>query len=84
MLAELLAHVLARAVMETLAPRPALHLPRRDADMSRALVRSGAAFQACLHCSTRIPAKCSRLGVSPPSLCLSQPLPHSCPLNGAG
>ena len=36
MLAELLCHVLARAVMETLAPRPALHLPGRAADLSPA------------------------------------------------
>jgi lysophospholipase L1-like esterase len=36
MLAELLAHVLARAVVDTLAPRPVLHLPGRTADLSPA------------------------------------------------
>ncbi|KAL4447553.1 hypothetical protein ABPG75_004772 [Micractinium tetrahymenae] len=36
MLAELLAHVLARAVVDTLSPRPRLHLARRDADLSSA------------------------------------------------
>ncbi len=38
MLAELLAHVLARAVMDTLSPRPVLHLPGRTADLSPAQV----------------------------------------------
>lgn len=36
MLAELLAHVIARAVVDTLAPRPVLHLPGRTADLSPA------------------------------------------------
>ena len=38
MLAELLAHVIARAVVDTLAPRPVLHLPGRTADLSPAQV----------------------------------------------
>lgn len=38
MLAELLAHVLARAVIDTLAPRPVLHLPGRAADLAPAQV----------------------------------------------
>ncbi|PSC68178.1 Acyl-coenzyme A thioesterase THEM4 isoform A [Micractinium conductrix] len=36
MLAELLAHVLAKAVMESLSPRPRLHLAGRDADLAPA------------------------------------------------
>jgi hypothetical protein len=36
MLAELLAHVLARAALEVLAPPPRLHLASRDADLSPA------------------------------------------------
>lgn len=36
MLAELLAHVLAQAVIEVVAPRPRLHLAARDADLSAA------------------------------------------------
>ena len=36
MLAELLAHALAKAVIENLAPRPTLHLARRDADLAPA------------------------------------------------
>ena len=37
MLAELLAHVVSKAVMEVVAPRPRTHLARRRADMSRAM-----------------------------------------------
>lgn len=36
MMAELLAHALARAVIDTLSPRPRLHLARRDADLTPA------------------------------------------------
>ena len=35
-LAELLSHALAKAVIENLAPRPTLHLARRDADLAPA------------------------------------------------
>jgi hypothetical protein len=41
MMAELLAHVLAKAVVETLAPRPRLHLASRDADLSPAQDKDG-------------------------------------------
>lgn len=41
MMAELLAHVLAKAVVETLAPRPRLHLASRDADLSPAQDEDG-------------------------------------------
>lgn len=41
MMAELLAHVLAKAVVETLAPRPRIHLASRDADLSPAQDKDG-------------------------------------------
>lgn len=40
-MAELLCHVLSRAVLEVLAPPPVLHMPRRDADLSPAEDEAG-------------------------------------------